>query len=74
MFMLSSIGLLGLSFAAFTATATITLAQETQRPNIVFMLMDNLGYRDVGVYGAVRGAPTPRIDGLRSPTSTAPEC
>ena len=36
------------------------------KPNIVFVLMDNLGYGEVGVYGGgvVRGAPTPRIDRL----------
>ena len=37
-----------------------------QKPNILFVLMDNLGYGEVGCYGggAVRGAPTPRIDKL----------
>ena len=37
-----------------------------QQPNILFILMDNLGYGEVGCYGggAVRGAPTPRIDRL----------
>jgi arylsulfatase len=36
------------------------------KPNIVFILMDNLGYGEVGVYGGgiTRGAPTPRIDKL----------
>src|SRR5213595_140355 len=40
------------------------LAQN--KPNIVFILMDNLGYGEVGCYGGgiVRGAPTPRIDKL----------
>jgi len=37
-----------------------------KKPNILFILMDNLGYGEVGVYGGggVRGAPTPRIDKL----------
>ena len=32
----------------------------SKKPNIVFILMDNLGYGEVGVYGggALRGAPT----------------
>lgn len=40
------------------------LSQE--KPNIVFILMDNLGYGEVGCYGGgiVRGAATPRIDRL----------
>ena len=35
-------------------------------PNFVFLLMDNLGYGEVGCYGGgvTRGAPTPRIDKL----------
>jgi arylsulfatase A-like enzyme len=39
-----------------------------QKPNIVLILMDNLGYGELGVYGGgiLRGAPTPRIDQLAS--------
>ena len=36
------------------------------RPNIVLMLPDNLGWGEVGVYGSVRGVPTPRIDRMAS--------
>ena len=32
------------------------------RPNIVLIFPDNLGWGEVGVYGSVRGAPTPRLD------------
>lgn len=41
-------------------------AASGSRPNIVFILMDNLGYGELGCYGGgiVRGAPTPRIDRL----------
>ena len=39
---------------------------EAAKPNIVFILMDNLGYGELGVYGGgiTRGASTPRIDHL----------
>jgi len=41
---------------------------QTSRPNIVFILTDNLGYGEIGAYGGgvTRGAPTPRIDSLAS--------
>jgi len=56
--------------SALGAAAPIRIAQAQQRPaakpNIVFILMDNLGYGELGVYGGgiTRGAPTPRIDRL----------
>src|ERR1700761_9744396 len=36
------------------------------KPNIVFILMDNLGWGEIGCYGGgiLRGAATPRIDRL----------
>ena len=37
--------------------------QQT-RPNIVLIFPDNLGWGEVGAYGSVRGALTPRIDRL----------
>lgn len=43
-----------------------TAPQPADKPNIVFVLTDNLGYGEIGCYGGglTRGAPTPRIDSL----------
>src|SRR5258708_5113525 len=48
------------------AAPVLMQAQAALKPNILFMLVDNLGYGELGVYGggATRGAPTPRIDRL----------
>jgi arylsulfatase A-like enzyme len=48
--------------------ARTALSQQAIKPNIVFILMDNLGYGEVGCYGGgvVRGAATPHIDKLAS--------
>ncbi len=61
----TSLGLLA-SVAAVTVAITPAAAQQPKKPNIVFMLMDNLGYGELGVYGGgiLRGAPTPNIDTL----------
>jgi arylsulfatase len=44
------------------------------KPNIVLILMDNLGYGELGVYGGgiLRGAATPRIDKLASEGTRVP--
>ena len=59
--------LLGIALAwedAYAKAATNQTADK--KPNIVFILVDNLGYGELGVYGGgiLRGAPTPRIDNL----------
>lgn len=46
------------------AAATPLAAQSASRPNIVLMFPDNLGWGEVGAYGAVRGVPTPNIDSI----------
>ena len=60
--------LLGLmaSVAAVTVASTPAAAQQPQKPNVVFILADNVGYGDLGPYGGgeLRGAPTPNIDQL----------
>ncbi|MEJ8858811.1 arylsulfatase [Variovorax robiniae] len=59
------LGLAGLLVASLLA-ATPAAAQSAKQPNILFILVDNLGYGELGVYGggATRGSPTPRIDRL----------
>ena len=42
----------------------LTLRAQPARPNIVLIFPDNLGWGEVGAYGSVRGALTPRIDKL----------
>lgn len=57
-------------------------AIAADKPNIIFMLVDNFGYGDLGSYGGgeLRGAPTPELDrfaaqGLRLTNfNVEPEC
>ena len=55
---------IGLAFL-FAATSA---AFSQSKPNVVLILMDNLGYGELGAYGGgiLRGAPTPNIDRLAS--------
>src|SRR5687767_15957639 len=46
----------------FGCIGASALNAQQQRPNIVLIFPDNLGWGEVGVYGGVRGAPTPRLD------------
>ena len=68
MFRASALGamVLGATPAAGDRAPLPAQAPANARPNILFILMDNLGYGEPGVYGGgvLRGAPTPRIDQL----------
>lgn len=57
-----------LTAAAALTGAAIPAHAADQKPNIVLVLMDNLGWGELGCYGGgiLRGAPTPRLDKLAS--------
>ena len=61
----------GLALAAIATVlqlVAVPAAAQNKKPNVVIMLADNVGYGDIGAYGAgeIRGMPTPRIDQLAS--------
>ena len=53
-------------FALVLMCSIHATAQAADKPNVVLMLSDNVGWGDVGAYGGgeIRGMPTPRIDQL----------
>jgi hypothetical protein len=55
-----SVAVFAAVLVASSASAQSPLRSQAQ-PNILFVLMDNLGYGELGVYGGgvLRGAPTP---------------
>ena len=59
-------GLAALTAVLLCAVAASPALAEEGKPNVVFILADNVGYGDLGPYGGgeLRGAPTPRIDQL----------
>jgi len=59
-------GVVLLAIAIVFAIATVSPAVAQDKPNIVVMLVDNLGWGELGSYGGgvLRGAETPRLDTL----------
>jgi arylsulfatase len=56
---------LGLALIVGTLNAALPAVAQ-QKPNVVFILADNVGFGDLGSYGGgeLRGAPTPRLDDM----------
>src|SRR6266568_6334948 len=57
---------IGCALVASLTLAVLPALAAEPKPNILFILADNVGFGDLGVYGGgeLRGAPTPRIDQL----------
>jgi arylsulfatase A-like enzyme len=53
-----------LGLTSFATAQPASASADTEKPNIVFILVDNVGWGSFGVYGGT--IPTPRIDKLAS--------
>ena len=53
-------------FAVSAPASSASAPAPSAKPNILFILADNLGYGEIGAYGGgeTRGAATPRLDRL----------
>ena len=65
--------LLGVLLGCAISMAPVTPAAEPRRPNIVFILADDLGYGDSGCYGQQR-IQTPNIDRLAAEGMRFTQC
>ena len=54
----------GIAYSAVARPQERGAEGSLEKPNIVLMFPDNLGWGEVGVYGGVRGVPTPNLDGI----------
>ena len=64
--MLKSFGCALSAIVIFASLPVMAKEKQQNKPNVVFILADNVGYGDMGPYGGgeLRGAPTPNIDRL----------
>ena len=62
----SRISLLLLLCSLLLFGGLVMAADDVGKPNVIVLMVDNLGWGELGVYGGgeLRGAPTPRLDKL----------
>jgi len=51
------------ALAALASTIAAAAAEPARRPNVIFIVADDLGYGELGCYGG-KGIPTPHLDAL----------
>ena len=60
----AALQIIGCAVLGLAMLAAVPVSAAEQKPNIVFILVDNVGWGAFGVYGGT--VPTPRIDKLAS--------
>jgi len=64
---LRKLWLASLAFVAVTAATPQAVAQQQQRPNIIFIMGDDIGWANIGVYNqGIMAGRTPNLDRLAS--------
>ena len=60
---MSRAGVVGCLLVAVWSMGAVSAGKEARRPNLVLILVDNIGYGDLGCYGN-REIRTPHVDRL----------
>ena len=66
---MANVGRRGFLSAAFGGASALAMgggalarASQSRRPNIIFILADDMGWGDIGAYNRFSAIPTPNLD------------
>ena len=62
----------GLALLVLISLPRTVQAQDGHRPNLVLIMVDDMGFSDIGCYGSE--IQTPRLDALAAPTGEPLRC